>query len=140
MKYLNQYTTKKQALDEYKASHREIFDTISEMESDLRNTEELLKAEARNEKAGAENKFFRVIYTPAVKKSYDYAKIEKYAKPDEKKLIDAKAVQHSVDYKAMQNLVKSGLVSIDLERKVFEQKELTPRISIQPVQEEESND
>ena len=132
MKYLRTYTKRQQELADFKEKNAAVFEEFDHLQKSVGEAEELLKAEARTIKQGAENNEFVVAFSQPVKKSYDYTLVQKYAKPEEIKLIDSVAVKHEVDYKKFQELVKDGSVSVELERRAYSMVELTPRISIKP--------
>lgn len=130
MKILNLYTEKRQELALFREKNKSIFAKADIIQAELSELESQLKIEVREAGKSYENEKITVIYRPNFREYYDYKAISRIASPAEKTLIDQKAIDVEVNKKKFEELVKSGAIDINVERKAFRRDELTPRIII----------
>lgn len=135
---LEKYELAKTAIREFEETHSDIFVAYDTMIKAVQEIETELKENVRTAGHGLEGNIFTVQFTPRRSVSYDYAKIALTATPKELKAIDSKAIIVIVDKTELGKLVRNGIVRPEVERAGFEERELTPAITIKA--KELSND
>ena len=137
-KKLEAYT--KALLDEaaFRKTHKKLFDEHDSLKIAIADAETELKKEVKlNLKTNIANEFIKVVYSPAFSKYYDFDIIMAKTTPKQKKILEEqKAIIHSLDNKVFDNLVEQGIIPIEIKQAAFQERELSPRISIKEIKPE----
>lgn len=133
IKLLKPYTTAVESLEEFKEQNKKIFEQYETLQIAVSDADKVLKEEMRQALAQgvtvAENDRFVVKASQAFRRFYDYALLVKKARPAELRAAE-KAIDHSVNYEAFKELVGKGMIPVELEREIYVEEALTPRITI----------
>ena len=133
---LKSYTRKERELATFEQENEKVLSTYWGLQVIRDKAEANLKDIAKAVKEGAENKYFRVVYSPKWKKWYDLEAVYSAATPDQKKLIDEKCLIQTIDKKKFDELIKSEDLPRELKQKAFREEEMASSVSIKKVTKE----
>lgn len=134
IKTLEVYTSATQAVKEFKEKNKKIFDQYDALLILVSDAEAALKVDVReNLKANIANDFVRVTYSPAFSKGYNIDTILRMLNGKQKKEMydmGAIVVTETVVKEKIEEAVEKGIIPVDVKQEAYEEKELSPRITI----------
>lgn len=137
IKTLEKYTEAFLAVSDYRKKHSKIFDEYDSLRVKLQDADDELKADVKdNHRMNIANDLIKVSYAPAFSKGYNSRIILDMVTPAvKKKLYDMGAivVEEKADKEKIEEAVEKGIIPTEVKQAAFEEKELTPRVSIKPV-------
>ncbi len=141
IKTLEKYTEAMIAIVDFQKKHGKVFGELDELKITVQEAEEALKTDVKeNHKMNVANDFFRVTYSPAFSKGYNIDIILKMVKPAEKKkLFDMGAIviEEKTNRDKIEEAVEQGIIPVEIKQAAFEEKELSPRVMIKEVKQNE---
>jgi hypothetical protein len=136
IKSLDKYTDAMLALAEFKKKHGKTFDQYDSLKIQMQEAEEILKADVKdNHRMNLSNDFVRVTYAPAFSKGYNVEVMLKMLTPKQKKeFTDFGGIvtKQEVNKEKIDEAVEKGIIPLEVKQAAFEEKELSPRVTIKP--------
>lgn len=137
IKSLEKYTEAMLELAEFKKKHGKVFDQYDSLKVALQNADDALKLDVKeNHRMNIANDFIRVTYAPAFSKGYNVDVLLANLSPTQKKQLTEMGVielKQEVNKEKIDDAVEKGIIPIEVKQAAFEEKELSPRVSIKPV-------
>lgn len=134
VKQLEKYTDAARAVVAFRAKHSKVFAEFDSLLLAQQEAEAMLKSYVKEEwKGNLSNEFVKVTYAQAFSKFYDPAVVLKMATPKLRKEMmssGALIIEEKVDSEKFNKLVDEGVVPVAIKQAAFQEKELSPRVSI----------
>jgi hypothetical protein len=114
----------------FKVKHKKIFEKLDKLEKEYQLALQELQNYIKETQQDVENEVFKVLYTKAYKRWYDYDTIAKIATPAEMAIISERCLKKEINTQEFNKLIEEGILPAVLAQKSYREQELTPRVII----------